>query len=189
MRGSLLLAGLLLLGGCSHIAYFPPAALPAQIESAPFVVNGRISVDHQGERHSSGLYWTHKPDSDEVLLVNPFGQAVARVYRDDKYATLDEGGKRYMDIDAESLMDQVLGWQLPLEDLHHWVLGRANGGSPAQIERGKDGRISVLHQDGWEVRYLAYADDTPQSMPARLQLSHEDLQVKLLIDAWNWEVR
>jgi outer membrane biogenesis lipoprotein LolB len=40
----------------------------------------------------------------------------------------------------------------------------------------------VVHQDGWEVHFLRYAD----SLPARLQLIHEDLQVQLLIDEWDW---
>jgi outer membrane biogenesis lipoprotein LolB len=44
----------------------------------------------------------------------------------------------------------------------------------------------VLHQDGWEVRFLHYADSKTDSMPARLQLIHEDLQVQLLIDEWEW---
>jgi outer membrane biogenesis lipoprotein LolB len=58
----------------------------------------------------------------------------------------------------------------------------ADTDSPAQIERAENGQISVLHQDGWEVRFLRYAD----SLPTRLQLSHEDLQVQLLIDEWEW---
>jgi outer membrane lipoprotein LolB len=62
----------------------------------------------------------------------------------------------------------------------------ADAESPAQIERNDNGRISVLHQDGWEVRFLHYADSKTDSMPARLQLIHEDLQVQLLIDEWEW---
>ena len=38
-----------------------------------------------------------------------------------------------------------------------------------------NGQITVLRQDGWEVRYLRYADSRPDSLPTRLQLSHEDL--------------
>jgi outer membrane biogenesis lipoprotein LolB len=36
------------------------------------------------------------------------------------------------------------------------------------------------------VRYLRYADDRPDSLPSRLRLVHEDLQMRLLIDEWEW---
>ena len=178
---------LAMLSGCALLPPAPtPVARPAQPESAPFAMNGRISINHQGERHSAGLHWTHRVQSDEILLLTPLGQTAARVYRDDRNATLDDGDKHYQDVDAESLMQQVLGWHLPLVGLHQWVLCLPAADTPAQIERDSDGRITVLRQDGWEVRYLRYADTGPDSLPTRMQLSHEDMQVQLLIDEWEW---
>lgn len=177
----------MLLGGCALMSPAPaPVARPAQAESAPFALNGRIAVRHNGTRHSAGLRWVHQAGSDEMLLLAPLGQTAARIYRDAQRATLDDGDKHYQADDVESLMQQVLHWHLPLSGLHHWVLGIADAGSPAQIERGDNGQIAVLHQDGWEVRYLRYADTRPDSLPARLQLSREGLQVQLLIDEWEW---
>ena len=193
MRSLLVFAALLalaILGGCAspHSAPATPITRPAHPESAPFAMNGRVSIKHQETHHSAGLRWTHQARSDEILLLNPLGQTAARVYRDDGNATLDSEGKHYQDVDAESLMEQVLGWHLPLNGLHHWVLGMTDPESPSQIERADNGQISVLHQDGWEVRYLRYTDDKPDSLPSRLQLSHEDLQVQLLIDEWDWKL-
>ncbi len=179
--------GLSMVGGCTSLStVHAPAARPAQYESSSFALNGRVSIKHLETRQSAGLHWTHQAQSDEILLLNPLGQTSARVYRDDGNATLDEGGRHYQDADPESLMEQVLGWHLPLNGLHHWVLGMADTDSPAQIERAENGQISVLRQDGWEVRYLSYADANLDSMPKRMQLSHEDLQVLLLIDEWEW---
>lgn len=179
---------LAMLGGCALLPAAPaPVARPAQSESIPFALNGRIAINHQGTRHSAGLRWTHRERYDEILLLAPLGATAARVYRDAQQATLDDGDKHYQDADAEALMRQVLGWHLPLGGLHHWVLGMTDTGSPAQIERDEQGRITVLHQHGWEVRFLRYADDKPDSLPARLQLSHDDLQMQLLIDEWEWD--
>ncbi|MDO9053786.1 MAG: lipoprotein insertase outer membrane protein LolB [Gallionella sp.] len=180
IRGLLVL--LLLLSGC---ASQPAAIRPAQSESVSFAMNGRISIKHNGTRDSAGLRWVHQAQSDEILLLTPLGQTAARIYRDAGQATLDEGGRHYSDIDVESLMMQVLGWRLQLDGLHHWILGMAadNG---ALLERDGLGRLTVLHQDGWEVRYLKYADDKADSLPTRLQLSRENLQIVLLIDEWEW---
>jgi len=182
---AILLAGVL--SGCALLSpAAAPVARPAQPETAAFALNGRISINHRGERHSAGLRWIHQAQSDEMLLLGPLGQTAARVYRDARQATLDDGNKHYQADDVETLMQQVLHWHLPLGGLHHWVLGMADINSPAKIERAANGRISVLHQDGWEVRYLRYADTRPDSLPARLQLGHEGMQVQLLIDEWEW---
>jgi outer membrane lipoprotein LolB len=182
----LLLWLVVLLGGCSLLPPAPtPVARPAHAVSAAFALNGRIAINHRGQRHFAGLRWTHQAQSDEVLLLAPLGQTAARVYRVDGNATLDNGDKHYSAKDAESLMEQALGWHLPLNGLHHWVLGLATE-SPARIKRDGNGQISVLHQDGWEVRYLRYNGTEPDSMPTRLQLSRDDLQIQLLIDEWEW---
>lgn len=178
---SILLA--IFLSGCATL---PPASRQAIIASTAFTLNGRISTSHRGERNSAGLHWTHLAQSDDILLLAPLGQTAAHVYRDAQLATLDSGNQHYQAVDVESLMQQVLNWHLPLNGLHHWVLGMADAVRPAMVERDAQGRIEVMYQDGWEIRYLRYADDNPDSLPARLQLSREGLQVQLLIDEWEW---
>jgi len=176
-----------LLGGCNLLPSKPESAVrPAQIETAQFAMNGRIAIAHQEKRYTAGLRWTHRPPSDEILILAPLGQTVARVYRDDHKATLDDSGGHHQADDAETLMEQVLGWHLPLSGLHQWVLGLPDGGGSAQIERDGMGRISLLRQADWEVSYLRYDGDSPDSLPSRLQLNHEDLQLQLLIDEWDW---
>jgi len=163
-----------------------PVSQPEQLSSASFALNGRISIDHQGKRHSAGLRWTHRSQSDQIVLFAPLGKTAARVYRDAGNATLDDSDGHYQADDAETLMEQVLGWHLPLGGLHQWVLGLPDSKGDEQIERDDMGRISVLHQSGWEVRYLSYADTSPDSLPSRLQMNHDDLHVQLLIDEWEW---
>jgi len=177
----------LLFGGCALQSYkTAPIERPDQSASASFALNGRISIDHQGKHHSAGLRWTHRAYSDEILLFAPLGQTAARVYRDAEKATLEDGDGHFQADDAEILMEEVLGWHMPLSGLHHWVLGMADSVGEAQIERDDIGRVSVLYQAGWEVRYLRYAGNSPDSLPSRMQLNHEELKMRFLIDEWEW---
>lgn len=175
---------LLLLAGCATVPD-TPVVQPAQPEAASFAMNGRISVRYDGSRDSAGLRWVHGAHSDEVLLLNPLGQTAVRVFRDGTQATLDDGDRHFQEADVEALMQRVLGWSLQLDELHHWALGQAAAG-PALIERDQLGRLKVLRQDGWEVRYLAYAGEKPASLPRRMQLMRANLQVILLMDEWEW---
>lgn len=177
----LLLAGML--GGCTLLPT-APAVRPAQPDSASFKLNGRISVKYNGSHHSAGLRWTHTAQSDEILLLAPLGQTAARIYRDASGAMLDDGEQRHEAASTEILMQQVLGWYLPLGGLHHWVLGLPEAGSPAQVERNGNGQIALLRQDGWEIRYLRHSATQQDSLPTRLHMSRNDLQLQLLIDEW-----
>ncbi len=185
MRGIICLA-VLLLSACAH-SPVPLQALPNQArEAAPFNLNGRIAVKHQGARHSGGVRWQHQISRDEVLLQGPLGITGARIVSNAQTASLEQGGKFYQASNVETLMQNVLGWSLPLPVLQHWLQGRADVASPAEIERDTQGRITLLQQAGWEVRYLRYADERTDSLPSRITLTHDDLQVQLFIDDWEF---
>lgn len=172
---------ILLLAGCATA----PVAVqrPAQAD-APFAFNGRVAVKQDGQRDSAGVRWAHSPVDDEILLLAPLGQTVARIHRDTHEVTLDAAGKHYAAQHMETLMQEVLGWQLPLYGLRYWVTALPAPDSEFSIERDADGRVSVLHQQGWEIRYSRYAANTPDALPLRLNLTRDGMNVLLLIDEW-----
>ncbi len=172
----------LLLWGCASdtVKTVQRAAAP----DAPFVLNGRVAVRHDGERSSAGLRWRHYAGEDEILLLAPLGQTVARIRRDAQGVALEASGKTYMARDAETLTQQVLGWELPLAGLSRWVVGLPSAGSVAEIGHNADGQISALHQDGWDIEYSRYATSAADSLPMRLVLRRERLEILLLVDEW-----
>ena len=179
---------LLPLSGCASVppSSIPPATPLMQRATLPFNLNGRIAVRHLDQRHNGGLRWQHQAQRDELLLQGPLGITAARIVSDAQQASLEQGGKRYVDGDVEALMLQVLGWGVPLPMLHHWLLAEADTTNLAEIQRDELGRIAVLHQAGWEVRYVRYADDSAGSLPSRITLLRDDLQVQLLLDEWEF---
>jgi outer membrane lipoprotein LolB len=170
-----------LLAGCSTA----PVALqrPAQPEAA-FTFNGRVAIRQGEQRDSAGVRWAHRTGADEILLLAPLGQTVARIRRDANEITLDASGKHYAAHNGEDLMQQVLGWQLPISGLRYWVTAMPAPQGDFTDERDALGRMHVLQQDGWEISYSRYAADTPDALPLRMKLRRDDTQVLLLIDEW-----
>lgn len=176
---------LLLLAGCASAPLIPQTvARPAGAETKPFALTGRIAVKHNGERSSAGVRWAHNASDDEILLLAPLGQTVARIRRDAQGVALDTADKHYTAQDTEELTRQVLGWQLPLAGLRNWVLALPAAESEASIERDANGQVSVMHQDGWEIRYTRYASQASDSLPLRMTLQREGMEMQLLIDEW-----
>jgi outer membrane lipoprotein LolB len=174
---------LLMLSACASST--PPVLLrTAQSDVSSFAFNGRVSIRHHGERTSAGVRWTHHGPEDEILLLTPLGQTVARIVSNSNGVMLEESGKTYFDKNADALTEQVLGWHLPLSGLRYWVLALPAAGSEAVIEKSDTGQVKVLRQDGWEINYLRYAAESSDGLPLRMTLQREDMEMQLLIDVW-----
>lgn len=181
----LFLVCLLLLAGCaSSPPVLQPVTRPMQAEHVPFVLSGRIAVNHDGDRSLSGIRWMHRTEADEILLLAPLGQTVARIRSDMQGAALDMPFKHYAAQDTDELTQQVLGWRLPLSGLRYWVLALPAPKGVFDIEHDGNGQVSLLSQDGWVIRYTRYAAQTPDSLPLRLALQRDGLEIQLLIDEW-----
>jgi outer membrane lipoprotein LolB len=181
----------LLLTGCAELPVPPEMpASSANFASADavrsFRLAGRIAVKHDGQGFSGTLRWTHDARHDDVFLQSPLGQGVAYIERDASGVTLTTSDDKIYRADTvEALTGEVLGWQLPLHGLEHWVLGRATPDSPARRVVDENGQLSRLIQDGWRVDFERYQTVQGAELPGRLEVTYgSDLEVRLVIDRW-----
>lgn len=170
----------LLLAGCAAIQ--ERQTLEAPIGEA-FSISGRVAVKYGTEAASGKIAWRHDAASDDLLLMNPFGQGIARIARSDSLVTLtDSDSKVYRANDVETLTEQVLGWRFPFAGLPDWVRGRAVASVPSQSKLDRLQRLSELRQSGWLVQYVEYQGET--GTPLRLRLSREQVEIRLVVDEW-----
>jgi len=169
----------LLLAACA--AFTSPERQPPV---APFDVLGRMLASSDGRAFSSGFRWRHGADNDEIWLTSPVGQTLAYIVADAGGAALTAADRQeYHAATVESLTRRALGWPLPLDQLQHWIAGAAAPGSAGtQITRDGQGRLDVLEQDGWRIRYV-YADAASRQ-PRRLDMSQQTQQIRIVIDQW-----
>lgn len=183
-----LLAGGLLLAGCSTL---PPADTPLPPRSAlgAFTVEGRFALNSrepgQDAQQASGrLRWTQRSgERAEILLMTPLGHGVAEMELAPGASRLrTDDGREYRADDGERLLHEVTGQHLPLSRLADWLRGRG----PVQ-ESDVHGRPLQIAENGWQIRY-SYDDETPEALPARLQLRHTGpaLQVDLRLRLETW---
>lgn len=163
-----------------------PQTLPvsnAGIEA--FSLDGRVAVKLERRGYSASLRWQHTAARDSLRLLSPVGSVIAELEADDSGATLTSGDRKvHRSDDVQALTREILGWDLPLEGLQHWVLGRADPAQPVQSEeRDARDRFSRLAQNDWRIAYLEYAGDS--ALPARMALTYERLSLRLIIDRWD----
>ncbi|MBU1691149.1 MAG: lipoprotein insertase outer membrane protein LolB [Gammaproteobacteria bacterium] len=181
-----------LLWGCAELP-----VPPLELESATrpqadvgtdglFRLSGRIAVSHNGESFSGSLRWSHAAEEDEIFILSPLGQGVARIVSNSAGASLETSdGQSYRASDVESLTKEVLGWRLPARGLQYWVMGRSAPDSVAESELDDKLQLRGLRQNGWRVDYLGYRMVQGTLLPAKLEVAlDERLRVRLVIDDW-----
>ena len=185
LRLAALIGSTLIVAGCAGTGRHD-AVGGLRPEPARFELAGRIAVKFQGDGYSGSLRWRHVDEHDSIELYSPVGTIYARLSSAPEGASLQmSDGKRFDEPDARALARRVLGWDLPLAQLRFWVFAQpAPGSMPTRTEVDGKGRLAVLDQDGWQVRFLAYAGEGDDLLPQKLELEEPGLKVKLIVSRW-----
>jgi len=189
------LAVMLVLSGCAGLQPAPErSASPPEVHQQHlasladiqrFDVQGRIGVQTDGRGFSGGTRWHHAADSDTIGLFSPLGSQVANIERTPSHVILTDGdGKTYEAPDAESLTRQTLGWTLPMQGLPDWVLGRPTNDAVELAVWDAEGKLLRLKQNGWDIRYQAYAQADRYQLPTKILMVSSKVNLKLLIERW-----
>ena len=183
IRGIFSVALLGLLSGCATQAILPQVP-EATGDLRGFVLRGRVAVQTEGRGYSAGLRWSREGGIDHLRLLSPLGTTLAELEVGDSGAVLRHSdGETVTSSNVEVLAGEALGWEVPLRGLRHWILGRRNDSLPVAEEvRDERGRLVLLRQEGWQIRFPAYAANS--ALPSRLRLVRERLEVKIVIDRW-----
>ncbi|HEU4708017.1 MAG TPA: lipoprotein insertase outer membrane protein LolB [Methylophilaceae bacterium] len=187
------MAAVLSLAGCAAIQPQEPASDAAthqrHLESIAnihqFSVQGRIGVQTEGRGFSGSTHWQHSATQDNIDLFSPLGGQVANIQATPESVVLvDSDGKTYRAQDAETLTQKTLGWRLPMKGLPDWVLGRPAPGKVEDSQWDRNGRLTRLKQQGWDISYGQYVDSQGYQLPGKIMLESRKLNLKLVIERW-----
>ena len=150
-----------------------------------FALKGRLGVISQKQGFSGGIDWQHQTITDNIDLFSPVGGKVANIAKNSSGVTLtSQNGHSVSAQDAESLTETALGFRLPLNGLSDWAIGRPNASKIEAANWDDAGRLTALKQDGWDISYENYADIDGISLPKKILLKSEKVNLKLLVERW-----
>ena len=196
MRNLLIPALVLLLAGCAGLGPQESVEGPgsaddwkahkAQIsEIDGWQINGKIGIRAPQDSGSGTLFWLQRQDYFDIRLSGPLGRGATRLTgRPDAVALEVAGQGRFEAESPEALVESQLGWQLPVSNLLWWVRGLPSPDSRSRVALDANGRLANLQQDGWDVQYLGYSEESGYSLPSRIKLAGRDLQITLVIKDW-----
>ncbi|PRY05531.1 lipoprotein insertase outer membrane protein LolB [Paraburkholderia sp. BL25I1N1] len=187
-------AAVVALAGCASVKPQGPStsnaatSVTAQTSRA---YQGRFAVqynDQNGQQRNAygNFTWQETGDTVTLQLRNPLGQTLAVVTSSPASATLELPNRQPLTADnVSTLMQNALGFALPVEGLRYWLQPSPAPTSRARTEKDPEqpSRLKQITQDGWTIDYLAYAD-APATGVKRINLSRSEppLDIKLVLD-------
>lgn len=177
-----------LLGGCALLPSASPdtAAGRVSVFYETFVVTGRLAVNRGTEGFSGNFHWRASRDADEIDLLSPFGQVIARMTSAAGRVRFVSAEGRIEEADSwETLTAREFGWPLPVAGLRYWIQGATRPGAPFADVKDDRGRRAELQQDGWTIAYRYHDSDPADARPALLRLTVLDVEVRIALDRWD----
>ena len=176
---------LLLLNACSTLGARPAQGQPEthadtfdqRIYQDDISLSGKISVRYEKkgkpEQLPGSFDWDQHGTTLHITLFSPLGQTVARITQEGQRAMLEQDGQapRYAQ-DLDELLQDRLGWALPVAGLRDWLQGfirQADG-----TRRGLPRIDQQIENDGWLLRYASWQQDV--NLPKRIELNRDTSQ-------------
>ena len=205
-RGALkywLLIGLALaVGACSTLPVPPAPAADSAAETLwrqrqqalaalqSWNLNGRIAVLTAQEGWHAGVRWNEQDGQYHIHLDAPLGQGAAEIIGNDAGVVLRTRDGEFSAASAEDLLEQRLGWGLPVSGLRYWVRGLPDTRAPVE-RRTLDiaGRLTHLRQAGWDIEFKRYAPAYSLELPDKIFFTSlgtaTTLEIRFVIERWN----
>ncbi|WP_191485721.1 lipoprotein insertase outer membrane protein LolB [Pseudomonas sp. FEN] len=148
-------------------------------------INGKVGIRAPKDSGSGTLFWLQRQDYYDIRLSGPLGRGAARLTGRPGQVTLEVANQgRYAATSPEALLQEQLGWELPVSHLVWWIRGLPAPDSKSRLNLDNDSRLATLEQDGWQVEYLSYSQQNGYWLPERVKLHGRDLDVTLVIKDW-----
>lgn len=192
----LTLSALLALSGCSQFSTKEQLSGSGQVGSwqthkqqitplDAWQINGKLGIRSEHESGSAILFWLQRQDYFDIHLSGPLGQGSTRLTGRQGAVSLEIANRgTFTATTAEALMQQQLGWSLPVENLLWWVRGLPAPHSKSRVQLNSNSLLSTLEQDQWLVEYLSYRNENGLPLPERIKLTGAGLNITLVIKQW-----
>lgn len=127
------------------------------------------------------------PDNYKLLLTNPVGSTeLELIVKDGQTQLTDNKGQKYYSDDPDSMIYQLTGMTIPMENLRQWIVGLPGDAQSYAISNQYHLKALSWAQgmEKWKVTYQSYDEKVSPQLPNRLDIEQGDNRIKLKMDSW-----
>lgn len=160
----------------------------ALAEVKRWALKGRLAVNDGEDGGSGHLSWRQHGQASSMSFHGALGRGAWQLNVDENGAVLEwADGEVHRADKVGELIQQRLGWTIPVKALAWWVRGLAAPGDWDLRQLDEHGNLEKLSQLGWNIEYGRYRDAGGVSMPVKLTAHRQSYTVKIAIQDWDLE--
>jgi len=145
---------------------------------------GRAAILAQDGGGQISFDWLRNPQDQVLSIKTPLGQNALQLTINPSGATLiDHEGQVTQGESGEVMLNEVLGWSVPIESLRAWLLGLPSSREDSYTLDAQ-GRILSLDSQGWTIEYKRYSETNGLSLPSKFEMRRSEMTLRLVIDRW-----
>jgi len=179
---------LALLSGCAHKTSFqlldPNKNIPlGQIEH--WQLKARMAIRTPKDNVTASLNWQTDNQSFDFHISGAFGATYAHLVQLENKATLKIPDTELLTHqNAQTLLQNTLGWDFPIDALSYWVKGLPSHDPNEKVQRNKDGQIEQIQLNQWQIDFSSYQIYQGYQLPKKIKATHPQMTIKLVAKSW-----
>lgn len=148
-------------------------------------INGGVSLHFDKQSIITNFSWQQKEDQYVITLSSALGLFSVKLEGNANGVTFwQSADEKFSATTAEQLMQQQLGWSLPVTSLRYWVLGLPEPKHPYQATFDQNQQLATLKQQGWYINYQRFVQVNNLFLPEKILLTNQSINVKIVIKNW-----
>ncbi len=153
-----------------------------------WTVQGKLGIRTAEQSLSATLNWQQTQEDYRIQLAGPLGQG--KVIIDGKPGAiqlLQAGQSPLLADDPEQLLEQQLGWHLPINQAVFWIRGLPDPSLAIETQQLTQGVLTQLEQGGWQLQFSRYQLYENKQLPGKILLQRPKLKITLILKSWQLE--
>lgn len=149
-------------------------------------INGRLAITNKAEVWHLSVIWKQRDQHYKIHLSGPFGAGAVQLTGDQTGVIIKTSDDTVFAEDAEKLLYESTGVQIPIQNLFYWIRGLPNPESTISKQViDPYGRLEKLSQNNWNVRFKRYKKTNNIDLPSKIFLKCNSLDIRFVIEDWS----
>ena len=147
-----------------------------------WTISGKLAIITAEKKGSTRIRWQQNGDDYDLNLTSLLGTRVMEMHKTgNQVLIIDDQGREYRGVDAETLVYRLTGWQMPVSQLPVWIKGLPGN---TDYEINPNGQVTRIKTDDWQMQYQTYQPIDGWMMPEKVTFKGPRTELRLVISDW-----
>lgn len=152
-----------------------------------WTASGKLGIKSRAQAKAVNFKWENRGDTFHIKLHGAMGFGSSSLSNQNGIVELKTKDGIRRSESAESLLQNILGWTVPVDGLRYWIKGAPSPVSHIEFQQmNPSGDLEHLHQQGWKIHFQKYQQIDGLMLPRKIVAKRDQLKLTIAIKNWRF---